>query len=312
MDDLESRRPVFLSDLFYAFVGNRITGGEFSEQNQRSITSYLETTNSEVGGFFSVEPSYIKVFPALGKAKESPMVPEVYSTYYGFQLARLVGAAGIVDDSKTLEWLLSLRRPSGLIYNASYSDTSEHLRMESEKCLQLYFALSLIKTLNRESLGTVESGARNWLQTSWAGIRTITARYFSIKAIEIVAPESLESFGDPGIRQLLESHREPETGLYYDYLLSDKVDESMGSKSATRLDKIIPHIFSTYYGAYIAKRLKLDGAFLSIDLAKILAKPNENGGFGHQVMIKDFGMGFGPSSTTLETILALLLPVLLS
>jgi prenyltransferase beta subunit len=312
MGDLSRSRPLFLSELFYVAIGSLITGSSFAEQDSGAVQSYLNKTRTRAGGFLPVEPEYLKRFPNLSNARQTPIVPEVYSTYYGYHLAKLIGVR-VEDEARMCSWVVSLKKPSGLIYNSEYSDTAERIRMESERTFQLYCALSLIKSLDSGQLTKVSSKARDYVSVGWKRLKTIAGRHFALKALSLADPEALADLDRTEIESFLLERKDPEGPGYYDYRLADKIDESMGSRAAIELDKITSHMFSSFYAISMAKRLNLTNVFSRNDLSSLLKSClNPDGGFGRQVMIKDFKAGFGPTSTDLETVLATLSPSLLS
>ena len=158
---------------------------------------------------------------------------------------------------------------------------------------------------------------RNWVLSKWISLKTVASRYFAMKTLYRIAPEEIVNLGVQETLGFLEDRKSLDQTGFYDYRLQDKMDEAMTTASVTELDKISPHIFSTYYAITMERLLETyartkpnidDQAVKS--LARLASNPDN--GFGMNVMIKDFEQPFGPSSTELETLLVLLFPKLLS
>ncbi|MDE1853274.1 MAG: hypothetical protein KGI38_05955 [Thaumarchaeota archaeon] len=304
--------PVFLSQLFGTAIGNLIGGHVFQERETRVLRSLLAETRATQGGYLPVKPEYVSRFPNLGRAQNSPMVPEVYSSYYGYFLERVAGLDPGSSHEELSAWLASLQKPSGFIYNAVYSDTDERVRMESELSFQLFCALRLLKACDVSRLNQVSSSAKSSLLERWPTYKTIAGRYFAFRALSLISPRALRDIDNEEMASFLASRKDNVEGGFLDYRLLDKVDESMGSESAVELDKITSHVFSTFYAISISKGLGMPSPITPEETRKFVAASlNEDSGFGRQVLIKDFGSGFGPRSTELESTMILLLPALL-
>jgi hypothetical protein len=319
-DQLDKQKPVFAVNLFYGTVGYLLMGHKLHSRTAKPIVEYLEGLRGPQGGFLPIGQKYIRKFPKLGKARNNPMVPEIYSAYYTFFLLKLLGKnfdQGELEDM--LSWVLAHRKPSGLIYNAEYSNTREERRMEAEITAQLYFATELISLarslLPDYNLDDVLVKAMGWVQSKYASLRTIAGRYFAIKTFYRISPDELCNLGTNETLGFVSDRKSPDQDGYYDYRLQDKFDESMTSRARTELDKVSSHVFSTYYGFTVLTYLKnLCDSKVSFDhtavrsLAKKAANPDN--GFGMKVMVKDFQEPYGPSSTELETLLILLIPLI--
>jgi hypothetical protein len=312
VDAAAKGEPVFLSRLFGAAIGSLIEGRELQDREVGALRSLLAETRASQGGYLPIRPDYVSRFPNLGRAQTTPMVPEVYSTYYGYFLERLAGLNQGSRQEQLAAWLASLQKPSGFIYNSAYSDTDERVRMESELSFQLFCALSLLKYLDAAKFNQVASGASLRLVERWPSYKTIAGRYFALRALSLASPSSMNGVDKNEMRSFLDSRKAANEGGFLDYRLEDKMDESMGSESAVELDKVTSHVFSTFYAVSISKALGLPNSLTTEELRRfVAASSNEDGGFGRQVLIKDFRTGFGPESTELESAMVLLLPALL-
>lgn len=319
-NQVSGQEAIFAVNLFYGTVGYLLTGHKLHSNTAKLLVDYLEGLEGPQGGFLPISPEYIMKFPKFGKARNSPMVPEIYSAYYTFFLLKLLGKKfGQVELEDMLSWVLAHRKPSGLIYNAEYSNTLEERRMEAEITAQLYFATELISSssplLPDYNLDDVLVKALGWVQSRYASLRTIAGRYFAMKTFYRISPDEVCNLGTNETLGFISDRKSPDQDGYYDYRLQDKFDESMTSRSRTELDKVSSHIFSTYYAFTILSYLKgLCDSKISFDhatvrrLAKIAANPDN--GFGMKVMVKDFQEPYGPSSTELETLLILLIPLI--
>lgn len=320
VDLIKNGEPVFAVNLFYGTIGYLLICKHLDNSKIELITNYLENLKGPKGGFLPINVKYIKKFPKLSKAKNNPMVPEIYSAYYTFLLLQLLGRkfdAQEIEDM--LSWVLAHRKTSGLIYNAEYSDTREDRRMEAEITAQLYFATeiisSTIKYLPDYDLNTVLINAQEWVSKNYLSLKTIAGRYFAMKTLYRISPDELFNLGPRETIGFIDDRKSPDDDGYYDYRLQDKFDESMTSKSRTELDKISSHIFSTYYAFTIFSFFKnLCGSEVKLDHISVrnLAKKaaNLDNGFGMKVFVKDFKEPYGPASTELETLLIILIPLL--
>jgi hypothetical protein len=315
---LENGNHVFCPSLFHCMTGCLITGQQIDKNAINRITDYVLSLEQE-GGFLTISRKYLDQFPKLKAAKVSPMVPEVYSSYYSFFLLKILGTD--IKESeleKLLSWIIAHQKSSGAIYNNTYSNTNESRRFEAEISCQTYFGTSLISTISQElpQFDFAESliNAKNWAMEKWLSLRTITSRYFVLKTIKLVSPEEISNVGFSEGLGFLSDRADGQGEGFFDYRLSDKIDEDMTSACAIGLDKISPHIFSTYYGATIMRIFWQNGYSLTLpheQIKKLTKKAaNEDGGFGMKVLVKDFPKPYGPISTELETLLVLLFPLM--
>jgi hypothetical protein len=312
IDAADRNQPVFLSRLFGAAIGNLVGGRGFQERETRVLRSLLDETRTVQGGYLPVKSDYIARFPNLGRARSSPMVPEVYSSYYGYFLEKVAGLEQGSAHRELGTWLVSLQKSSGFIYNSAYSDTDERVRMETELSFQLFCALRLLEVLDHAKLNRVGPSARSRLLERWPSYKTVAGRYFALRALGLISPSATNDLDREQMRTFLEGRKDPIVGGFLDYRLEDKVDESMGSESAVELDKVTSHVFSTFYAISISKGLGMPNPLTLEEIRRfVAASSNEDGGFGRQVLIKDFEAGFGPESTELESAMVLLLPALL-
>lgn len=320
VDLIRKREPIFAVNLFYGTIGYLLVGQTIDSSKVKPIVSYLENLKGPEGGFLPIGAEYIKRFPKLSKARHNPMVPEIYSAYYTFFLLQLLGRKFDLQELEDmLSWVLAHRKPSGLIYNAEYSDTREDRRMEAEITAQLYFATELISSTIRYlpdyDLDTVLTNAQEWVEKNYVSLKTIAGRYFAMKTLYRISSDELCNLGPRETLGFIDDRKSPDHDGYYDYRLQDKFDESMTSRSRTELDKVSSHIFSTYYAFTIFSFFKnLCGSEVKLDhgsvrhLAKKAANPDN--GFGMKVFVKDFQEPYGPASTELETLLIILIPLI--
>ena len=312
IDAADRGQPVFLSRLFGAALGNLVAGRGFQGREIRILQSLLAETRTTQGGYLPVRSDYIEHFPNLGRAETNPMVPEVYSSYYGSFLEKVAGTDQGSSHEELGTWLVSLQKPSGFIYNSAYSDTDERVRMETELSFQLFCALRLLEALDPSKLNQVAPGARSRLLERWPSYKTVAGKYFAIRALDLVSSSATDDLDTEEVESFLANRKDSVEGGFLDYRLKDKIDESMGSESAVELDKVTSHVFSTFYAISISKRLGMPNPLSPEEIRKfVAASSNEDGGFGRQVLIKDFRPGFGPESTELESAMVLLLPTLL-
>jgi hypothetical protein len=222
------------------------------------------------------------------------------------------------DLKNIVSWVIAHQKGDGAIYNDLYSNTPEPRRFETEVTSQTYFGASLISSVAPElpdlDFGDSLLKAKEWSLRKWLSLRTVAGRYFAIKTIQLVSPEEISQLGFAEATGFLEDRADNQGVGYYDYRLSDKIDEFMSSSSSTELDKISPHVFSTYYAVSMLRILWSSGASIRIphDQVKRLARKaaNSDRGFGMKVLVKDFQEPYGPVSTELETLLVLLFPLL--
>jgi hypothetical protein len=312
IDAVDRGQPVFLSRLFGAAIGNLIGGRGFQEREIRVLRSLLDETRTVQGSYLPVKSDYIARFPNLGRARSSPMVPEVYSSYYGYFLEKAAGMDQDTGHEELGSWLVSLQRPSGFIYNSAYSDTDEQMRMETELSFQLFCALRLLEVLDPAKLNLVGPSARSRLLEKWPTYKTVAGRYFAFRALGLISPTATNDLDREEVQSFFANRKDTAGGGFFDYSLVDKVEESMGSESAVELDKITSHVFSTFYAISVTKGLGIPDQLTPDEIRRFVAASlNDDGGFGRQVLIKDFESGFGPKSTELESAMILLLPALL-
>lgn len=90
-NQLNAKEPVFLTYLFHIITGYWITHGIPNQEYIDVILNYVKSTRDGLGGYLPIHRDYIKQFPKLGNSPNNPMVPEVYASYYGFWIERLLG-----------------------------------------------------------------------------------------------------------------------------------------------------------------------------------------------------------------------------
>jgi hypothetical protein len=314
-------KPVFATDTFHAAVGHLLCEGTLEAEARNVIIDGTLMLQGDQGGFLSVRKDYVKKFPKLGVSRFTPMIPEVYSSYYSYFLLDLLGhQLSRVEKTNLGSWVLAHQKSSGAVFNAEYSNTPEERRMESEVAAQTYFATELILVLSPELRGRdVDSSLsriQNWIHHRYPSLKTVAGRYFSIKALHRIAPEEIVNLGVSETLGFLEDRKSLGNDGFYDYRLQDKTDEAMTTGSLTELDKISSHVFSTYYAASIAKLFSGGSRSSLVDHSAIRLlvsrAANTEGGFGMKVLVKDFEEPYGPTSTELETLLVALFPALLS
>lgn len=315
---IRRNEPVFSSNLFHAVLGSVLTGEPMRKENAKIISEYVLGLRDQ-GGFLCISRDYVNQFPKLRFARNNPMVPEVYSSYYSFFLLKMLDISFSRSDLENIiSWVIAHQKNSGAIFNSIYSNTPEDRRFEAEVASQTYFGANLILSIFRDlpefDLNNCLVRAKNWALKKWLSLRTVAGRYFALKTIYLVAPDQVTTLGTAEAIGFLEDRVSPEGVGYYDYRLADKIDEFMSSSSSTELDKISSHVFSTYYAISMLQTLSFCGVSVNVpherikQLAKIAANPDC--GFGMKVMVKDFREPFGPISTELETVLILLFPLL--
>lgn len=318
VDRARKGESVFAVNLFYGAIGYLLVGHTLNSRTAKLIVDCLEGLKGPDGGFLPVNPQYIRKFPKLRRAKNNPMVPEIYSAYYAFFLQQLLGKRFRRNELEDmLSWVLSHRKPSGLIYNAEYSNTREERRMEAEITSQLYFATELISSISTYlpdyGLNDILVKAAEWVEKRYSSFKTIAGRYFGMKTFYLTSPYELCNLGPNETLGFIEDRKSADQDGYYDYRLQDKFDESMTSRSRTELDKVSSHVFSTYYAFTVLSYLKnicdIEVSFDHTAVGSLAKKAaNSDNGFGMKVMVKDFQEPYGPSSTELETLLILLIP----
>jgi hypothetical protein len=320
-DSIDSGEPIFLTYIFHTVIGALLLTDELDGQKRSGLLKYIQNLHDDLGGYLPIHRSYIERFPKLGASPNTPMVPEIYASYYGFWGERLLGHHhGESEIDGLLTWLLACQQASGLIYNRVYSNTVENRRFESEKTAQLYYAVELLIDL-KSSLGDPETeteisldDARDWVMANFAGLKTVTGRYFALKALLRLAPDEVCSIGIEELRGFLKDRLSSEADGYYDYRLIDKIDESMSSRSLVAEDVNTSHVFGTYYA--LAMQWVIDvicggTSEIPVEAIRTLIKQarNDDGGFGRHVKIKAFPTPFGPNTTDLETLLVALMPL---
>ena len=241
IDAADRGQPVFLSQLFGAAIGNLIGGRGFQGREIRKLQSVLAETRTAQGGYLPVKSDYTERFPNLGRAQSSPMVPEVYSSYYGHFLEKVAGVDQGSPHEELGAWLVSLQKPSGFIYNSAYSDTDERVRMETELSFQLFCALRLLEEFDPSKLNRIAPAARTRLLERWPSYKTIAGRYFALRGLRLVSPSATDGLDREEVRSFLANRKDSVEGGYFDYRLEDKIDESMGSESAIERDKVTSH-----------------------------------------------------------------------
>lgn len=318
VSQLTNRQEPFPSYLFHALVGCLVTNQCPSNSEIDEIKEYVLGLRRQ-GGFLAARADYLNQFPKLRSAKVSPMVPEVYSSYYSYFTLKLLNVPFTEEEMESLaSWIIAHQKQDGAIYNDTYSDTLEERRFETEVVSQTYFGSALLTAFaeNLPELDLHDSliKAERWALRKWQGLRTVAGRYFALKIVDLVQSSNLNQIGSAETIGFLSDRLDEVRGGYYDYRLSDKIDEFMSSPSATELDKISPHVFSTYYAVSIMKMLWASGVNVKIpnEVIRQLAFKalNPDSGFGMKVMVKDFPDPYGPVSTELETLLIALFPLL--
>jgi prenyltransferase beta subunit len=319
-EDIHRAKPVFVSRLFHVLVGYLLTGGGLPAPEREALINYLRSLQSPAGGFFVTRLDYVGQFPNLGRAKQSPMVPEIYPTYYAYQALKVLEAPLASEElDKLLAWILLHQHTSGLVYSTEYSDTQEARRFPSEKAGSLYFAIELTEDIvSQLPSSTTEvdfSVGVEWVLANLSGFKTIAAKYFGIKVLERLAPERICTVGIQELLGFLADRESPDADGYFNYRLEDKMDESMTTASVTEFDRISPHVFSTCYAFTILRYLKnLCNADIPFDkdvLVSLVQKAtNPDNGFGIGVHVKQFTPPYGPVTTDLETLLVICLPLL--
>ena len=314
--------PVFVTHLFYATLGYMLCIGDLGERERDALIKYVLKLRGPKGGFLAIPRDYANRLPKLGKSANSPMVPEVYSSYYSHFLLNLLDQEiGRHEKADLLSWVLAHQKTSGAVFNAEYSNTPEERRAESEVTAQTYFATELISHCSSDcsdyDLDSSLERIKNWVHQRYASLKTVAARYFAAKALHRIAPEEVANLGIAETLGFLEDRRSSDADGFYDYRLQDKADEAMTSGSLTELDKISSHIFSTYYASCIARFLSIHAglgktSMVDHEAIRLLVSKahNPDNGFGMKVLIKDFEQPFGPTSTELETLLVLVFPAL--
>ena len=268
---------VFCPHLFHTLIGCLITGQKIDETKVEKISKFVFSLKHN-GGFLTIDKKYLDQFPKLKAAEVSPLVPEIYSSYYSFLLLKLLGANFDKQELEALlAWIIVHQKSSGAIYNNTYSNTDENRRFETEISCQTYFGASLISIISAElpEFETIDTliNAKNWALEKWLSLRTVAARYFALKTIQLVSPNEI---GNVGFREglgFLDDRADAQGDGFYDYRLADKIDEEMTSSCATGLDKISPHIFSTYYAASIMRIFWLNGVSVNIPNEQIRRLP---------------------------------------
>lgn len=318
VSQLTDGQEPFPSYLFHALVGCLITDQSPSNSEIDEIREYILGLRRQ-GGFLATRADYLNKFPKLRSARVSPMVPEVYSSYYSYFTLKLLDVPFTEKEMESLaSWIIAHQKQDGAIYNDTYSDTPEEKRFETEVVSQTYFGSALVAAVT-ESLPELDLHdslvkAEKWALRRWQGLRTVAGRYFALKIVDLVQSSNLNQIGFAETIGFLSDRLDDVRSGYYDYRLSDKIDEFMSSSSATELDKISPHVFSTYYAVSIMKMLWASGFSVKIpnEVIKQLAlkASNPDSGFGMRVMVKDFPDPYGPVSTELETLQIALFPLL--
>jgi len=316
--ELARGRNVFCPDLFHALLGCLITNQPCERTQADVIAKHVLGLRCQ-GGFLTAPRTYVDQFPKFRSARTNPSIPEVYSSYYSYYLLQMLNVPFSGQDMENLvSWMVAHQKKSGAIYSDVYSDTPEPRRFETEVACQTFFGINVILSA-KAKLPEFDPNdcllkTKEWALGKWLSLRTVAGRYFALKTIQLVCPEEVSQLGSAEAIGFLEDRSDHHGEGYYDYRLSDKIDEFMSSSSATQLDKISPHVFSTYYAASIMKILWSYGASIKIPLDRLkrlaTKAANQDSGFGIKVMVKDFPEPYGPVSTELETLLILLLPLL--
>ena len=317
---LSSGEPVFLTYIFHIVMGHCLTQGWPDQQQTKVLLQYVKSVRDGLGGYLPIHKSYIKQFPKLGASENTPMVPEIYASYYGFWTEQILGYAH--NTSKIdglLTWGVACQQASGLIYNPTYSNTMENRRFESEKTAQLYYAVELLvdlaASLSEPDLEISLNDARDWVLTNFSSFKSVAGRYFALKALLRIAPDEICNVGIEELRGFLKDRLSADNDGYYDYRLVDKIDESMSSRCYITDDVNTSHVFSTYYSLALQRIVDLacgGTSDVSADAIRVLVERarNADGGFGRHIQVKAFPTPFGPDTTDLETLLVALVPML--
>lgn len=279
---------------------------------ERPILEYVFKLRQDDNSFLPIPAVF------MDQWKDQP-ASDVYSTVYGELILLLISGKEDLESAKTVvEWIKTHRQNDGLIYNPEWSDTNSQYRLQAEKTSQIFLAALLIEIIHECTGLEVDEDffekSISRIQNDWPTLRFMSARYYALKAINIIKPDVLKDIcADNGLEQFLQE-RLDDNGGFLEYRLEDKFDEHARSAHRTRSDRNTPHVFSTYYGIWLSYLVKqVCGKPFPIkedSMKKFLTESwvVEGGGFGKPVLVREYRKPYGPIATTLETLLVTLSP----
>lgn len=287
-------------EIFYFLCLTYVLGREIDKGIIKKKISLLDKS----GLYTPFENRLLNQFPKLKNSRNNPYVPEVYSNFYAVMSSLIIGNP--IDKEKLSKFISRCNHSSGLIYNDEYSNTKIEFRFESEYTMNILLSVILNEFLD---LKIDFSKSSKWLLGNYQNFRSLAALFFSMRTLSLINKEYVSKIDKGYISDFLKA-RINDNG-YFEYLLEEKFDEHMTSQSITTWDKNDPHVFSTFFGICIEDMLEIqilprDG--LKTFFTKSLRK---DGGFGRDVLVKEFKSSLLLVSTLHETLLGVIFPSLL-
>lgn len=301
-----------IAEIFYLLLCHLLLKKNFNYNNLLEWIFQLKKGN----GFSHCLESFKSRFPKFSRStKLFPFPVEVFSTCYALLIINQLkpGALNIEDLKNMVKILRESQQESGFIYSKEYSNTKLERRFDEELLLQTYLALVVLTIFSERTPLEDFFQETSTLITSFLEKKkdnlpfSLTAIYHLIIILKICSYEFNDDFW-MRINVRLQKYYESNTCMFYDYILSQKTDERMGSRSLTHLDVNTPLIHSTILGYVLHKiiptRFWVINELKNVSINDISMELMK----GKAIKIKNFKPDFGPKITSFDLFLIIVFP----
>ncbi|MBU2052989.1 hypothetical protein KKG83_04445 [Candidatus Micrarchaeota archaeon] len=293
-----------ISDLFHTVLGIYLIESQFSKELLLSSKEFLK--NCERNNCFMASTPNNPLFSLL---KNSAPEQDIYSSYYGFLLSKILGLKTYPNSLGEL--VIKNFQSSGWFYPLTISNTIEDRRFHSELVFQSLFAVKILSILNKTSeiefSSTLKVIDNLFDETKYLGVKS---NILELKKL-IQGKVEIEKTELKGLVEFLEKHYSKEKGGFYEYLFEEvKIDENTKRRQRFNNDYLVPSISATYSSIKIISMFydnKEIEDFFTPKLRKIKEFLSNNicqvGGAGTEIKIAKFNANVGNKCSPQETLM---------
>lgn len=305
-EDIEARDVVGLGNVFYTALTSELVGIGVQSGFRSAVIDLIQDLADDSGGYQEMTGEMID---KVNKWSADEAEPTALGTAYCVLLSHLLDGDYPNDPKDTVKWWHTIKTEDGLFFNEEWSNTRLSSRYPSEYLGEAFLTFIAGDLLHDEfgveeisKVDTVDFIEEEGLFES----DYLSAEYYAVRIFQLAGKS--DKIDTDRLENFLDKHQaEVECG-YQEYLLREKSDEQSGSSSRTGRDSVDAHIYATMQALILKDKYSLASTKeLSETLSETVSEAKRpDGGYGFEVIIREYEPSYGPITTPRETYYAII------